>query len=276
MFKLKRFFLTLLVGAGLAVSLAGTANAQNVTQGYLSDKALQNGIIVRLKPGDPTKVQALKYHEGADMLGVVVANNDAPISLSDPTTKQNFVAAFGKYEVLVSAQNGPVKPGDYITVSSVEGVGMKAGSDQEIILGKAIGSFNGQNDIESKVTLTDSLGGKQEVGLKRVQVDISISRNPNYAGDSTAGVPQFLSKAAQLVTNKPVTALRIYACLAILALCLVVAGMIIYSGVRTGMTAVGRNPLAKKTIWRNMITITLMAMIIVIIGVIAVYLLLKI
>lgn len=276
MFKLKRFFLTLLMGAALFVSLAGGISAQNVTQGYLSDQQLQNGIIVRLKPGDPTKVQALKYDEGGDMLGVVVANNDAPISLSDPTKRQSFVAAFGKYDVLVSAQNGPIKPGDYITISSVEGVGMKAGTDQEIILGKAIGSFNGQNDIESKVTLSDSLGGKQDVGLKRIQVDITISRNPNYTGDTTAGVPQFLSRAAQMVTNKPVTALRIYACLAVLALCLIVAGMIVYSGVRTGMTAVGRNPLAKKTIWRNMITVTLMAMIIVIIGVIAVYLLLKI
>jgi hypothetical protein len=276
MFRLKRTVLALLLGALFVVPCTGVASAQNVTQGYLSDQTLQNGMVVRLKPGEPTKIQALKYNEAKDMLGVVVANNDAPLSLSDPTKKQTFVAVFGKYDVLVSAQNGPIKDGDYITISSVEGVGMKAGTDQEVILGKAIGSFNGTNDIESKMTLTDSLGGKQDVGIKRILVDVSISRNPYYTGDSSTGVPQFLSKAAQLVTKKPVTALRIYACLAVLALSLAVAGAIIYSGVRTGMTAVGRNPLARSSIVRNLVTVTLMAMIIVIIGVVAVYLLLKI
>jgi hypothetical protein len=232
-------------------------------------------MIVRLKPGDSTKVQALKYSEGSDMLGVVVSSNDAPISLSDPTKKQNFIAVFGKYDVLVSAQNGAIKAGDYITISSVEGVGMKATKDDAIILGKAIGAFNGKNDAESTVALTDNLGGKQEVGVKRLAVDITVSRNPNFAGDSSAGVPQFLSKAAQIVSKKPVTALRIYACLGVLALSLAVSGAIIFSGVRTGMTAVGRNPLAKGSILKNLITVTLMALIIVIIGIIAVYLLLR-
>jgi len=153
---------------------------------------------------------------------------------------------------------------------------MKAGTDQEVILGKAIGTFAGTNDAESRITLTDSIGGKQEVSLKRIGVDISVAHNPNYSGDITAGVPHFLSKAAQLVTKKPVTALRIYACLAVLALALGVAGGIIYAGVRTGMTAVGRNPLAKKSIWRNLISVVLMAIVIVMIGVVAVYLLLKI
>lgn len=276
MFTLKRLALAFLAGGIFALLLAGSADAQNVTQGYLSDEALQNGLIVRLVPGEATKIRTLKHNESTEMLGVVVASNDAPISLSDPTKKQTFVAVFGKYDVLVSAQNGPIKGGDYITISSVEGVGMKADGEQEVILGKAIGNFNGTNDVESTITLNDNLGGTQDVGLKRILVDISISRNPTYTGDSNAGVPQFLSKAAQLVTKKPVTALRLYACLGILGLSLVVAGIIIYSGVQTGMTAVGRNPLAKKTILHNLVTVTLMAMIIVIIGVVAVYLLLKV
>lgn len=260
---------------GVLAGLTAPVLAQNVTQGYLSDQSLQNGMIVRLKAGDASKVQALKYNEAKEMLGVVVSSSDAPISLSDPSKKQNFVAAFGKYDALVSSQNGAIKPGDYVTISSLDGVGMKASKDEELILGKAIGSFNTKSDVESKVTLTSTSGGKQDVGIRRIMVDISVSRNPSFAGDSTAGVPQFLTKAAQLVTKKPVTALRVYACLAILALSLAVAGAIIYSGVRTGMTAVGRNPLAKSSIMKNLISVTLMALIIVIIGIIAVYLLLR-
>lgn len=276
MFKLTRIVFALALGVGVFAAMLAPVTAQNVTQGYLSDQTLQNGMLVRLKPGDAAKVQALKYNEGGDMLGVTVSSIDSPLSLSDPSKKQNFVAVFGKYDVLISAQNGPVKSGDYITISSVEGVGMKASKDEQVVLGKAIGSFDGKTNPEGKVTLTDDSGGKQEVGMKRIQVDISISRNPNYAGDSSAGVPQFLSKAAQIVSRKPVTALRIYACLAILGLSLAVAGAIIYSGVRTGMTAVGRNPLAKGSILKNLITVTLMSLVIVIIGIIAVYLLLRV
>ncbi|HEV7454796.1 MAG TPA: hypothetical protein VGO07_06070 [Candidatus Saccharimonadales bacterium] len=276
MFKHKRLWSALVAVAGLLVLCSTAVSAQNVTQGYSSDQALQNGMIVRLKAGDGTKVVSLKQQEASEMLGITVANNDAPVSLSDPTKKQVFIATFGKYDVLVSNQNGPIKSGDYITISAVEGVGMKAGTDQEIILGKAVGNFTGAGDADSRVQLTDSLGGKQDVSLKRVRVDISVAHNPNFSGDITAGVPRFLSKAAQLVTKKPVTALRIYAGMGVLALAVGVAGGIIYAGVRTGMTAVGRNPLAKGSITKNLVTVVLIAIIVVLIGVIAVYLLLKV
>jgi hypothetical protein len=277
MFKHKRLLLAVGLGVSLLMTVcSSTALAQNVTQGYLSDQTLQNGMIIRLKPGDAKKVEALKLGDAADMLGVVVANSDAPVSLSDPAAKQTFVATFGKYDVLVSSQNGPIKSGDFVTISALDGVGMKSDSHQELVLGKALADFKATNDGEGRTELADSTGAKKEVLLKRIPVDISVAHNPVYKGDAIPGVPQFLTKAAGLVTNKPVTALRLYACLAIIVLSLAVAGGIIYAGVRTGMTAVGRNPLAKKSIYRNLISVTLMAVIIVIIGVIAVYLLLKI
>ncbi len=274
MFTRKRLFAALLLGIGLLMA-TGSVAAQNVTQGYNSDQQLQNGMIVRLKKGDAKKVEAVKSTDAAEMLGVVVASTTAPLSISDPTANQTYVATFGKYQVLVSDQNGNIAAGDYIAVSSVDGVGMKADGTQQIILGKALAGFQ-TKDADSTLGVTDSTGNKRTLGLKRIMVDITVAHNPIYSGDVVAGVPHVLSKAAQLVTKKPVTALRIYACMGVLVLSLMVAGMIIYSGVRTGMTAVGRNPLAKKSIIRNMIAVSLMAIVIVMIGVIAVYLLLKI
>jgi hypothetical protein len=277
MFKLKRLLFALFVGAGVAITFGGAAFAQGVTQGYNSEENLQNGLIVRLKAGDATKVAVLNQQDASEMLGVTVSSNSAPVSLSDPSIKQQvYVATFGKYNVLVSNQNGPIKSGDYITISAVAGVGMKATGEQEIILGKAVGTFSGQGDVEGKVTVKDSLGGSQEVALKRIAVEIGVAHNPNYTGDITAGVPRFLSRAAQMVTKKPVTALRIYAALGVLALSIGVAGGVIYAGVRTGMTAVGRNPLAKTSITKSMITVVLIAIIVVLIGSLAVYLLLKV
>jgi hypothetical protein len=277
MFKLKRLLFALFASLGVLAAVGATVAAQGVTQGYNSETNLQNGLIVRLKAGDATKIVPLKQQDATEMLGVTVSSNSAPVSLSDPSIKQQvYVATFGKYNVLVSNQNGPIKSGDYITISAVEGVGMKSGGEQEIILGKAVGSFSGQGDVESKVTVSDSLGGKQDVALKRIPVEIGVAHNPNYTGDITAGVPRFLSRGAQLVTKKPVTALRIYAALGVLALSIGVAGGVVYAGVRTGMTAVGRNPLAKASITKNLITVLLIAIVVVLIGSIAVYLLLKV
>jgi hypothetical protein len=260
-------------GAG---GFGGGVQAQNLTQGYLTDQKLQNGMIIRLVPKDTSKVEALKKGEIADMLGVIVSSTDAPLSVSDPTKRQVFVATYGKYDVLVSNENDVIKPGDFVTISSVDGVGMRSDGNYQLILGKALLGFAGTNDAESHLTLTDSNGGKRNVALRRIPVEISVAHNPVYTGDSIVGVPRFLSNVARAVTSKPITAVRIYACVAVLFLSLVVAGGVMYSGVRTGMNSIGRNPLAKKSITRNLITVILMGLIVVAIGLIAVYLLLRI
>ena len=287
--KHKRIWSLALVAMALVVGLAWggavraaaskTSSSENnagLVQGYMSDEPLQNGMIVRLKPKDATHVEALKSENVDDMFGVTVAPSEVPVSISDPSQNQVFVATQGHADVLVSDQNGPIKSGDFVTISALDGVGMKGDRNEELVLGKALTGFAGGGDRASTASIKLPSGVAKELGLKRITVDISVSRNPIYSGDSVAGVPSILSKTARLVSSKPITAIRIYACLGILLLALIVGGMIIYSGVHTGMHAVGRNPLAKKAIFRSLITVTLMALIVVTIGLIAVYLLLRV
>jgi hypothetical protein len=261
-----------LAGVFFVVSGMHGAGAQDVTQGYLAEGTLQNGLIVRLQANDKGKVEPLTQEQENDMFGVVVSSSEAPVSLSDPSQVQVFVANFGQYEVLVSTQNGPVRAGDGLVISSVKGVAMKADDLHRVVVGKALENFADNADAESKVKLASG----RTVAVGRIKVDINVARNPTYSGDRIAGVPHFLSRAAHAVTDKPVTALRIYAGLAIIFVCLAVAGGILYAGIRSGMTAIGRNPLAKKSIVRNLITIILMALTVVSVGLIAVYLLLRI
>ncbi|HLZ14482.1 MAG TPA: hypothetical protein VKQ34_00645 [Candidatus Saccharimonadales bacterium] len=274
--KHKRLWQSALAAVGMLLVLSGSAAAQNVTQGYNTDQPIENGLIVRLKPGDAKKVQPCKLANAGDMLGVTTASTDAPVSLSDPTQVQVFVATFGQYDVLVSNQNGPIKAGDFITISSLDGVGMKADHNNQFVLGKALEGFAGIKDADSQVTLTGPQGSRQAVGLKRIMVDISVAHNPTYSGDKVAGVPQFLTNVARAVTNKPLTALRVYAALGALLFAVFIAGWVLYAGIRSGITAVGRNPLAKSAIMRSLISVILSAVIVVIVGLIAVYLLLKI
>lgn len=279
MSKRKRFFEYSLLSLGilLFVVFVATAIAQNVTQSYQSDSALQPGVIVKLKTGDATMVSSLTQENETDMLGVVVAANDAPVSLSgDQTKQQTYVATYGQYDVLVSNQNGAIKAGDSVTISSIDGVGMKGDNTRQVVLGKAVQPFDGRSDAQSTSTLTTS-AGKRTVTIGRIQVNINVAHNPDYHPvTAAAGVPDWLAQAAQVVTDKPVGAARIYAGLAVLVLCSFIAGSLLYAGVRSGMTAIGRNPLAKRTIVRNLLQVVLISLIIFTIGLIAVYLLLKI
>jgi F0F1-type ATP synthase membrane subunit c/vacuolar-type H+-ATPase subunit K len=253
-------------------SVRGGANAQNVTQGYGFDETMQNGTIVQLKAEDEAKVEPLPQEEEEKMLGVVVSSSESPVSLSSPDKQQVFIATQGRYDVLVSDQNGQISVGDGIVISSIEGVGMKADELHRVLVGRALENFDGESDFESKAQISDG----RAVSLGRIRVDISVNRNPAYTGDTIAGVPRTLSRIAHAVTDKPVTAFRIYAGLAVMLVCMGVAGAILYSGIRHGMNSIGRNPLAKGAVIRNMITTTIMALIVVSIGLFAVYLLLKI
>lgn len=255
---------------------AGGVLAQNVTTGYQSDEALQIGMIVRLKKGDNAKVSPLTKNEVPEMLGVVVSESDAPVSLSDPNAEREvFVATYGRYDVLVSTQNGPIKDGDFITISSLKGVGMKAEDTQELIVGKALRGFDGNTTAVSTMTL-ETNNGKKEVRLGRVPVEVSVAHNPLFDENKEQGVPKFLSKAADFVTDRPVTAFRIWASVAVISLTVVIAGTILFSGVRNGMIATGRNPLARSSIVKNLIQVTIMSLIVFVIGLFAVYLLLRI
>lgn len=251
-------------------------SAQSVPQGYQSDQALQKGMIIRLKPGDGSKIEAVSQQDQSETFGVVVSSSDAAVSLSNTSAAQEvFVANAGQYEALVSNQNGPIKAGDAISVSALSGVGMKSDSKQQFVLGKALTNFDGKTQVESNAVLKTSTGD-QQVAIGRVTIEVAVAHNPNYAQEDKAGVPHFLQALAQLVTDKPVSAFRIYAGAAIVCLCVIVAGVILFAGIRTGMTAVGRNPLAKKSISRSLFQVILTALIVFVIGLIAVYLLLRI
>lgn len=277
--KHKRIFQRFLLIAGLAlfaICTYGVAKAQNVTQGYASDSALQKGMIVRLKPGDKSKVEALSQKNATDMFGVIVTSGDATVSLSNIGNEQQvYVATYGQYDVLVSTQNGPIKQGDYVTISSLNGVGMKAATTQQLVIGKALSGFDGASEAEGSTILVTS-SGKKEVHLGHVPIEVSVAHNPLYEKEKEAGVPDFLSKAAQLVTSRPVSAFRIYVSVVVILLSFVIAGSILFAGVRSGMTSIGRNPLAKSSIVRSLIQVTLMSLIVFAIGLFAVYLVLRI
>ena len=262
--------LALLVVLGLNSPLS----AQTFTQGYGFDSPVQKGMIVRLHPDDTSKIKPLSIVDQDKMLGVVVDKNDAAVTLSGDGNKV-FVAVTGRYEVLVSDQNGEVKAGDYLTISAYNGVGMKAGSLEPIVVGRATEGFDGVNKVVGVAKITDSSGAERSIRFGRIVTDITVSRNPLLKAEEP-DLPGYLKKISEAVAGKPVDSKRVYMGLAIFVITTIVAGVLMYGGIRNGLISIGRNPLSKKSIVRGMIQVILTALTIFLLSIFGVYLLLRI
>ncbi|GAC1391572.1 MAG: hypothetical protein NVSMB46_04600 [Candidatus Saccharimonadales bacterium] len=257
----------------ISFSMVHGTHAQTFTQGYASDKPLQRGMIVQINKKDTTKVEPVTTATMDQIYGVVVDANDASVTLG-ADNRQNYIATTGQYDALVSTQNGPVATGDFITVSAIDGIGAKASSKEPYVLGRAIEAFDGKTKVVSTIDQKDSSGHSQTLALGRVKVSIVVARNPLLKG-AVPDLPEFLRKATDAIAGKPVNAAKAYIGVVIFIVSTVIAGSLMYSGIKSAIISIGRNPLSKKSIFRSMTQVILTGLIIFISGIFGVYLLLK-
>lgn len=255
------------------VSLSAPLSAQSVTQGYSSDKVLQRGTIVSLDAEDTAKVGAATRENEDRLHGIVVSANDSAFTLSDEKEK-TFVATVGRFDGLVSTEAGTIQPGDFVTISSVSGIAMKAGERDRFTVGKAIEGFDGEVNRVSTTEIKDSLGAVNTVSIGRVLIDISVGSNP-LLKPVESSLPGFLQRATEAIAGKPVSPIRVYISIFILLAAGSISGSLMYSGIRSSVISIGRNPLSKKSITKSLFQIILTSIIIFLIGLFGVYLLLR-
>lgn len=267
-----------IVGTIAIIPVAAVSYGGGSVQGYAADAPLDSGIIVQLTGKDSDRVKVASQAELQNMFGVTVDRSQLSITLSNSDlSNETFVAVSGTYNVLVSTQNGPINTGDYVTLSSINGVAMKAGNGTEskTVFGRAVATFDGKGVTFGSSTLKDKSGKENKtVKLGLIPVTIDIKRNPNEKS-TKVNVPDILERVGQAVAEKEVSPIRIYLSLAIVAVSLVAAIVVLYSGIRNGLISIGRNPMSKKSIFRALFVVVLTSILILIIGLFAVYLLLK-
>lgn len=259
----------------LLLAVPTMAFAQAVSHAYDADGTVQKGMIVMLDPKNSNKIKPLTNKNDAAMHGVVVSANDTILSFGgDGTTSQVYVANDGKYEVLVSDQNGTIEKGDIVTISSIDGIGMKVDVNQSVVLGKSLTTFDGKNNVSGYMTLKTNSGNKK-VAIGKIVVDIGIAHNPIQVSVNGPPVPAFLKKAGQAITGKTVSTWRLYIALIVLVLTVFIAGSLLYGGVRSSLIAIGRNPLAKGAVARGLVQVIVLGVIIFVLGLFSIYLILK-
>lgn len=166
-----------------------------------------------------------------NMYGVVSLTPSVYLENDNATSSGQIpVISNGKAYVLVSGGPDPIMKGDYITSSDVAGIGHKA-QKSGYVLGTALEDFTETNpDVTKKVL-------------------ISMSIKPAILSQA-AGVNliQLIREGVDSAFLSPLSALR-YILAGVVAAGSVAAGLFYFSRIaKTGVEALGRNPLAKNTI----------------------------
>lgn len=168
------------------------------------------------------ELSSREYDE--NIVGVVSRNSAVAISVIGSAGAAPLVYS-GASQVLVA---GPIQVGDYITSSSVPGIGIRA-SKSGYVIGRAVA--NGSANAN-------------EPRLVPAIIEIGFVWPPGAA----ITVGSLLSNPSQTVANLP-RPVRYTAAVAVMLLALL-AGYIMYSRTSTStLAAIGRNPMAKRTIY---------------------------
>ncbi|HUD07251.1 MAG TPA: hypothetical protein VMR34_05170 [Candidatus Saccharimonadales bacterium] len=268
------FALLILVGFFIVI---GRVGAQAFIQSYGAASALEQGLIVRLNPNDSSTVIPTTQTNITKTLGIVVDSSDASVAFANQnsSSQQVFVATSGHYNVLVDDQNGPINIGSYVTVSSLNGIGMNDDNAQPIVVGQALSAFDGSSGVIGQTSVSTSQHGSQTIHIGLIRVNVAIQPNPLVIFNRTI-LPSELVKISQEVAGKVDAPWRIYLGLILLAGTIAMVIIMLYSGIRSSLISLGRNPLSKKSITRGLIQIIFTTLIIFITGIIGVYLLLRI
>jgi hypothetical protein len=267
------------LSAGLATVLLAVGwwllplPASAASQSYLTtDKSITKGYAVAVVSGSSqqgqqqTFVQKSSVSRAQQTLGVVVDLGDSLVTSVDKTS-QLYVADSGQAEVYVTDLNGTVKKGDLLAPSPLEGVLMRADNGTPGILGVALANFDGQSAQTVKVASGSISSAKVEL--------LAINMDVRFATSSPGVQESFLERLGQSIVHRQVNQLQAFVALAILILLIVVDGSIAYAAINSSILSIGRNPLAKRTVFRGLLQASGLVLMVLLAGLAAIYMVLR-
>lgn len=182
----------------------------------------------------------------SNMAGVVSPN--AGVTFSDGVPGSVPVTSSGNTYVLVSSLNGDIKKGDYVTSSKTPGVGQLA-KKSGFVLGTALADYSNSD--------------KSATGLLLVNLSTRPAVLTAGAGNNLL---QLILEGVSGAFESPLAALR-YIIAGILVVVSFVFGLFHFGKMaKSGIEALGRNPLAAKTIQFGIMFNVLIAIVIMGIG----------
>lgn len=191
-----------------------------------------------------------------DIVGVVVEKSLISFTDREQTSNTKLIMESGEAQVLVSNKNGQIKRGDYITSSSINGVGQKA-DISGFTIGKALEDFNTSNpDDEGFVWAL--------IQPKTAYINSSMRVN----------LLESIKSGALSPLLNPIESLRYILAALITGATFVIGFSTFGRSSGRGVEALGRNPLASHTIKVAMVFNLILAFGIMLVGLALAYLIL--
>ena len=217
---------------GVALAQAPAALGGVAVNVEVKDKDVQAGDILSLtKDG---LVRSTTTYD-VSMYGVVAA---APILSVEPKTDTSkSIISSGETDVRVTNKGGAIQVGDFITSSADAGVGQKA-TESGYVLGKALKAYDSGS-----------------VGTIPVAVSLGYATVTSANKSTAAAAGSFLQRLAEAISNpdKFGIYLRYFVAGAVGFVSVFGAIFAFIRFMNTGLEAIGRNPLARRTIIGGMV-----------------------
>lgn len=160
----------------------------------------------------------------------VITQNPAVAFQDTKATNTKPVVSSGKVAVRVSTANGNIKAGDHITTSETPGVGQRA-TEAGYILGSALEPYESDNPAT----------------VGKILVSLNI-RSSSVVATARGNLLEALKLGISAPVLSPLASLR-YLLAAVVAAGSFILGFVYFGRVaRTGVEALGRNPLAGRMI----------------------------
>lgn len=268
--------ISIVVASIVAVCISGGSVAaafENVSRSYIKgEESIATGSLVSLVNGSEESVVKTTSKNAHKMMGVVVSPNQSLFAINIvPDGVQ--VAVSGTADVLVSSISGPITAGDQVSISPISGVGMKAEPGLRVI-GIAQHGFAADTKGAMTQRVVDSKGVAREIHLGTIPVVIAIGYAPQDSL-SDVGLVGSTKRFAATLIGHPVSTTRVLVSAGIAFVAMILLVVVIYGAIRGSLISIGRNPLARVSIYRALTKVVFAAVFIVIVAVVVVYFILR-
>lgn len=253
-----------MLGLCSATLLAATA----ITKGYSTeDKELKIGMAASFSDNSASSgsyVEKATYTNSGSFAGIVVKVDDSAVTVSNRTDTV-YVADSGIVKAFVSDINGVPKKGDQLVVSPLKGILMRRTSEtnKERVVAVANSDFGKSESTEQTIELDK---GNKVTKVEQLEVSIRKDQTDDSSSDNSA-----IEELVFAITGRQVRLIRLVIAMTILFIILIIEGSIVYGAVSSSITAVGRNPLSKKSVYKQLVQTGALTLMILLFGIAGIY-----
>jgi len=248
------------------ISMIGPVSAASIAQGYTStDSNLVVGMAASLSPASSSEdrvVERASTSNRAKFVGIVTTSNANLLTLTSNGLPV-VVATTGEATAIISDLNGAIHKGDYVAVSPLRGVLMKAGGTEVNAIGTALEDLGGAEDQQISTN-----NGSRTVKVGTARIEISPSSIALATNDQSKSI---LHNLGMGLAGRTVSDWQVLTAMIIFLVILIIEGSLVYGAIHSTIIALGRNPLAHDEVYKQLFQVLLAVLGILAFGMATIY-----